>query len=72
MPLGDQALAALNRLSRRANFNGPDDYVFCNVAGDRLDDSALRRRYVASRDAAGSRGAAAAAGDCRRPAGAAG
>ena len=27
--------------------------MFCNVAGDRLDDSALRRRFVASRDAAG-------------------
>jgi integrase len=53
VPLGDQALAALDRLSRRDNFTGPDDYVFANVAGDRLDDSALRRRYLACRDAAG-------------------
>jgi integrase len=53
VPLGDQALAALDRLSRRDTFTGPDDYVFCNVAGDRIDDSALRRRYVACRDTAG-------------------
>lgn len=53
VPLGDQALAALDRLSRRANFNSADDYVFASVAGDRLDASALRRRYVAVRDAAG-------------------
>jgi integrase len=53
VPLGDQALAALDRLSRRPNFTGADDYVFAGVAGDRLDPSALRRRYIAARDAAG-------------------
>ncbi len=53
VPLGDQALGALDRLSRRANFTSADDYVFAGVAGDRLDPSALRRRYVAARDAAG-------------------
>ena len=53
VPLGDQALGALDRLSRRPNFTGADDYVFANVAGDRLDPSALRRRYIAARDAAG-------------------
>ena len=53
VPLGDQALSALDRLSRRANFTSADDYVFAGVAGDRLDPSALRRRYVAARDAAG-------------------
>jgi integrase len=52
VPLGDQALAALDRLSRRANFTSAEDYVFAGVAGDRLDPSALRRRYVAARDAA--------------------
>ena len=53
VPLGDQALGALDRLSRRANFTSADDYVFASVAGDRLDPSALRRRYVATRNAAG-------------------
>lgn len=53
VPLGDQALGALDRLSRRANFTSVDDYVFAGVAGDRLDPSALRRRYVATRNAAG-------------------
>lgn len=53
VPLADQPLAALDRQSRRPNFTGPDDYVFCNAAGDRLDTSALRRRYIGARDAAG-------------------
>jgi hypothetical protein len=53
VPLADQALAALDRLSQRRHFVGPDDYVFASVAGDRLDPSALRRRFVAARDAAG-------------------
>lgn len=53
VPLGDQALGALDRLSRRPNFTSGDDYVFAGVAGDRLDPSALRRRYIAARDAAG-------------------
>lgn len=53
VPLADQPLAALERLSRRANFTSPDDYVFCNVVGDRLDPSALRRRYVCARESAG-------------------
>jgi integrase len=53
VPLGDQALAALDRLSRHPNLVRADDYVFGNVTGDRLDPSALRRRFVAARDAAG-------------------
>ena len=53
VPLGEQALGALDRLSRRPNFTSPDDYVFAGAAGDRLDGSAIRRRYVAARDAAG-------------------
>ena len=53
VPLGDQALAALDGLSQRPNFVGADDYVFCSVVGDRLDPSALRRRFIAARDAAG-------------------
>jgi integrase len=53
VPLADQALGALNRLSRRPNFVSADDYVFAGPAGDRLDDSTIRRRYVYARDAAG-------------------
>jgi integrase len=53
VPLGDQALGALDRLSRRPNFTSADDYVFATIAGDRPDPSALRRRYIAARDAAG-------------------
>jgi integrase len=52
VPLGDQALGALDRLSRRLNFTSADDYVFATVAGDRPDPSALRRRFIAARDAA--------------------
>lgn len=53
VPLADQALAALERLSRRGDFTRSADFVFVNDAGDRLDPSALRRRYVRVRDAAG-------------------
>ena len=53
VPLADQTLAAFDRLSQRPNFVGPEDYVFASVAGDRLDPSALRRRFIAARDAAG-------------------
>ena len=52
VPLADQALAALDRLAQRPNFTGPSDYVFATLAGERPDPSALRRRYVACRDAA--------------------
>ncbi len=53
VPLPDQAAAALQRLRRRCEFTGPDDYVFANRFGRRLDPSALRRRYERARDAAG-------------------
>jgi integrase len=53
VPLGDQALGALARLSRRLNFTSSEDYVFAGAAGDRLDGSAIRRCYVATRNAAG-------------------
>ncbi len=53
VPLPDQAAAALDRLSRRADFTGPDEYVFCNRLGGRLDPSAVRRRYKKARDAVG-------------------
>ena len=45
VPLPDQAAAALDRLSRREDFTGADERVFCNVLGRTLDGSALRRRY---------------------------
>jgi integrase len=46
--------SAGGRTSRalRADFTGPDEYVFCNRFGRRLDPSALRRRYERARDAA--------------------
>jgi integrase len=53
VPLPDQAATALDRLSRRGDFTGPDDYVFANRFGRRLDPSALRRRFERARDAAG-------------------
>ena len=53
VPLADQALAALEHLSRRGDFTHGDDYVFVNAIGGHLDPSALRRRYVRVRDAAG-------------------
>ena len=53
VPLPDQAAAALDRLSRRVDFTSPDDYVFVNRLGRRIDGSALRRRFERARDAAG-------------------
>lgn len=53
VPLPDQAAAALDRLSKRSEFTGPDEYVFTNRLGRRLDPTALRRRFERARDAAG-------------------
>ncbi len=53
VPLPDQAAAAMERLRSRGEFIGPDDYVFANRFGRRLDPSALRRRYERARDAVG-------------------
>jgi integrase len=55
LPLPDQAAAALDRLSRRADFTGADERVFCNPLGRTLDGSALRRRYRRAQAAAGLR-----------------
>jgi integrase len=52
VPLADQAIGALDRLSQRPHFVGSDDYVFASVAGDRLDPSALRRSARRGRAAA--------------------
>jgi integrase len=53
VPLVTDAFVALDELSRREWFVGPDDYVFCGPAGEPLNESALRRRFVRCRDAAG-------------------
>jgi site-specific recombinase XerD len=53
--MADQSAAALKRLAGRPDFTSPDDYVFCNAYGRRLDGSALRRRYKRARDKAGLR-----------------
>ena len=45
VPLARPAARALATLSTRAEFIGPDEYVFANRLGRRLDDSAIRRRY---------------------------
>lgn len=53
VPLTDQVAAALERLSRRGDFTSPDDYVFVNRLGRRIDPVALTRRFLRARDAAG-------------------
>lgn len=45
VPLPRPAAEAIARTLARYDFTGPDDYVFCNRSGGRLDGSALRRRY---------------------------
>lgn len=53
VPMSDQVVAALDGLSRRDQFTGDDDLVFCNEIGDHFDDSALRRRFYSARERAG-------------------
>jgi integrase len=55
VPLSTAAAQALARLSRRSDFTGRDEYVFCNRLGRRLDSSAIRRRFKAAAAAAGLR-----------------
>jgi integrase len=55
LPLPDQAAAALDRMSRREDFTGANERVFCNALGRSLDGSALRRRYRRAQAAAGLR-----------------
>jgi integrase len=55
VPLSDQALAALERLSHRRDFTSPDDLVLCNAYGRHLDATALGRRYNRARDTIGLR-----------------
>ena len=53
VPLTREAFVALDELSRREWFTSADDFVFCGPAGDPIEESALRRRFNAARDAAG-------------------
>jgi integrase len=53
VPLAREAFVALDELSRRDWFTSPEDFVFCSPAGDPVEESALRRRFNAARDAAG-------------------
>jgi integrase len=55
VPLAHPAVEALARLASRGEFVSADDYVFTNVWGWRLDDSAVRRRYKAACAAVGLR-----------------
>lgn len=55
VPLPDQAVGALNRLSRRKDFTSAEDLVFCNIFGRRLDRYSLRDRFNDARKAAGLR-----------------
>lgn len=55
VPIPRQGAEALARLGQRGEFADPDDYVFCNRLGRRLDTSAIRRRYKRATDAAGLR-----------------
>jgi integrase len=53
IPLSDQALVALDGLSRREHFTGPDDLVFCSPVGGYLLDDDVRDAFYAALDAAG-------------------
>lgn len=55
VPLSDQAMASLERLSLRGDFTSADDLVLCNPLGRHLDGTALGRRYNRARDAIGLR-----------------
>jgi integrase len=55
VPIPRPAAEALDRLRQRPHFVAPNDYVFCNRRGGRLDTSSIRRRYKAAREDAGLR-----------------
>ena len=52
VPMIDQLAAALNDLKGREHHTARHDRVFISRLGTELDGSALRRRYIAARDAA--------------------
>lgn len=53
VPLIEELLVQLDRLSRREHFTGDEDLVFCTTLGKHLDAWALRKRYSAALEAAG-------------------
>jgi integrase len=55
VPLVPQLAEPLRRLQKVAYDGGPDRPVFCNEIGERLDGSAVRRRFLGARDRAGLR-----------------
>jgi integrase len=55
VPVPRPAAEALARLSQRAEFGEPEDYVFCNRLGRRMNPSAIRRRYKRAAEAASLR-----------------
>jgi integrase len=52
VPLIDPAAAALDGLSRREKFTGPDDFVFASDLGTPRDDGDVRDAFYAALDAA--------------------
>jgi len=55
VPMVERLAAALEELKARGHHTGSRDHVFVSRFGTELDGSALRRRYLATRDAAGLR-----------------
>jgi integrase len=53
VPLSDQAVVALDGLSRRQHFTGPDDLVFGDEVGGHLDDNTARDEFYARLERAG-------------------
>jgi integrase len=53
VPLSDQAMGALDAMSRRKDFTSAGDLVFCNELGEHLVDDKIRRRFYKALTAAG-------------------
>jgi integrase len=53
VPLSDQALVALDRLSRRVLFTGPSDLVFCTETGTHLSGDSIRDAFYVALKGAG-------------------
>jgi hypothetical protein len=52
VPLSDQAVVAVDGLSRREHFTAPGDLVFCNAVGAHYSDDVARDGFYAALDAA--------------------
>jgi integrase len=53
VPMADQVAAALDGLSRRPHFTGPDDFLFATDLGRASEDGRIRRSFYAALDEAG-------------------